>query len=156
RLDDVRPKHREFIGTLKSQDQILCSGPFTDSRGGALIVLQLDSSTTVEDVTTIMDGDLYWVEELIDKREIREWNPVINSFENYELLPSLSPCSPLCAQRFLHLISAATGSILFDLFQISKQCLQSDPKRILSKRIRCADLGVPTGDRVCPGSTSAP
>src|SRR5699024_10202112 len=34
------------------------------SRGGALIVLQLDSSTTVEDVTTIMDGDPYWVEEL--------------------------------------------------------------------------------------------
>ena len=82
RLDDVRPKHREFIGTLKSKDQILGSGPFTDSRGGALIVLQLDSSTTVEDVTTIMDGDPYWVEGLIDKREIREWNPVINSFEN--------------------------------------------------------------------------
>ncbi|MFH0410763.1 YciI family protein [Corynebacterium sp. L4756] len=75
RLDDVRPKHREFIGTLFNQDQIVGSGPFTDSKGGALIILQLNEETTMEDVITIMDGDPYWIEELVTKREIREWSP---------------------------------------------------------------------------------
>ena len=82
RLDEVRPEHREFISTLNNQEQILGSGPFTDSKGGALIVLQLDEDTALEDVITIMDGDPYWIEELVQKREIREWNPVINSFED--------------------------------------------------------------------------
>ena len=65
RLDEVRPEHREFIGTLHNQEQVLGSGPFTDSKGGALIVLQLNEETTLEDVITIMDGDPYWIEELV-------------------------------------------------------------------------------------------
>ena len=82
RLADVRPAHREFIGTLNDQHRILGSGPFTDSKGGALIVLQLDEDSSAEDAITIMDRDPFWIEELVNKREIREWNPVINSFEN--------------------------------------------------------------------------
>src|SRR5690625_3698848 len=34
RLADVRPAHREFIEVLHSQEQILGSGPFTDSKRG--------------------------------------------------------------------------------------------------------------------------
>ncbi|APT82455.1 YciI family protein [Corynebacterium ammoniagenes] len=81
RLDEVRPQHREFIETLHNQEQILGSGPFTDSKRGALIILKLDEDTTVDDVVTIMDGDPYWIEEIVNKRDIREWGPVTASFE---------------------------------------------------------------------------
>ena len=64
RLADVRPAHREFIEVLHSQEQILGS-----------------EGSTVEDAVTIMDGDPFWTEEIVHKREIREWGPVTASFE---------------------------------------------------------------------------
>ena len=81
RLADVRPAHREFIEVLHSQEQILGSGPFTDSKRGALIIVKLADGSTVEDAVTIMDGDPFWTEEIVHKREIREWGPVTAAVE---------------------------------------------------------------------------
>lgn len=83
RLADVRPKHRDFINGLKAQGRILGSGPFTDSKGGALIVTQYeDENTTVAQAIELMDGDPFHTEGIVTARAVREWNPVINSFED--------------------------------------------------------------------------
>lgn len=81
RLGDVRPAHREFIGALHAEGKICGSGPFTDSKGGALIVLQFpEGEADVKAAMDIMDKDPFWAEGIVTAREIREWNPVINSF----------------------------------------------------------------------------
>ena len=80
-IANVRPKHREFIGALHEKGQICGSGPFTDSKGGALIVLQFeDESIEVAQVIALMDQDLFSTEGAVTGRAFREWNPVINSF----------------------------------------------------------------------------
>lgn len=76
-----RPAHREFIGKLNAAGQILGSGPFPDDEGGALIVIKLDEGAGVEDAAALMDGDPFYAEGAVNKRAIRPWNPVINSFE---------------------------------------------------------------------------
>ncbi|MDO5031664.1 YciI family protein [Corynebacterium sp.] len=77
----ARPAHREFIGGLKDKGQILGSGPLTDSKGGALIVLQFDDEdTAVSRVIEIMDQDPFYTAGAVTARSFREWNPVINSF----------------------------------------------------------------------------
>lgn len=82
RLTEVRPAHREFIGALHAEGNILGSGPHTDSKGGALIVLQFDDAdVAVADVLAIMDQDPFWEAGLVTARSVREWNPVINCFE---------------------------------------------------------------------------
>ena len=82
RIAEERPNHREFIGHLNDAGQILGSGPHPDSKGGALIVVQFaGEDITLEQVIALMDQDPFWAEGLVTARAIREWNPVINSFE---------------------------------------------------------------------------
>ncbi|MDY3126767.1 MAG: YciI family protein [Corynebacterium sp.] len=81
RIAEVRPAHREFIAKLADENRILGSGPFTDSEGGALIVLQLPTDSEVDKAIAIMDEDPFFSNNLVSRRDVREWNPVINSFE---------------------------------------------------------------------------
>lgn len=81
-IASVRPIHREFIGTLLDDGKIVGSGPFADGEGGALIVIQLANDATIDDAHTLMDRDPFYAEGVITGRSIREWNPVINSFES--------------------------------------------------------------------------
>lgn len=82
RIAQERPRHREFIAGLKESGTILGSGPFTDSAGGALIVIQFSNEdTTLEQAKSVMNQDPFWSEKLITARTVREWNPVINTFE---------------------------------------------------------------------------
>ncbi|QPK78372.1 YciI family protein [Corynebacterium lizhenjunii] len=81
RIAQVRPAHREFIGTLHAEGHIVGSGPHPDTTGGALIILSLEEDdASVEKATAIMDGDPFYAQGLLDSRTVREWNPVINSF----------------------------------------------------------------------------
>ena len=81
RLGDIRPAHREFIGSLHEQGHIAASGPFTDTKGGALIILQFkDESTTLQQVLELADKDPYFTEGIVTARQIREWGPVIDTF----------------------------------------------------------------------------
>ena len=80
-IAEVRPKHREFIGALHDKGQICGSGPYTDSKGGALIVLKFeDESVKVADVIALMDQDPFYTEGAVTGRAFRELNPIINSF----------------------------------------------------------------------------
>ncbi len=77
RLEEVRPRHREFTSQLFDAGQILGSGPHPDSRGGALIIVQSDNEeTTVADIEKLMDADPYRLEGVLNGRDVREWTPV--------------------------------------------------------------------------------
>ncbi|VEH08699.1 YciI family protein [Corynebacterium kutscheri] len=75
----TRPQHREFIASLNKKGQILGSGPFTEGNGGALIVLSLGDTATLDDATAIMNADPFYEQGLVDKREVHAWNPVIGT-----------------------------------------------------------------------------
>lgn len=77
----LRPVHREFIGSLKDRGQIVGSGPFTDGAGGALIVITLEDGSTLADAEQIMNDDPFHTEGVLDGRSIRQWNPVISTFD---------------------------------------------------------------------------
>ena len=77
---DTRPEHREFIRGLHSAGRILGSGPLVDAAGGALIIVQLDSDSSLDQALALMDQDPFYARGAIESRECREWNPVINSF----------------------------------------------------------------------------
>ena len=79
RVADARPAHREFIDALKGEGKIIGSGPLTDADGGALIVIRLNDG---EDPAEVMDADPFHVEGVISGRSIREWNPVINVWDD--------------------------------------------------------------------------
>ena len=79
-IANLRPVHREFIGSLKGKGQIVGSGPFTDGEGGALIVLELGDGSTLADAEQIMNGDPFHTGGVLDGRSIRQWNPVISTF----------------------------------------------------------------------------
>ncbi|QTH58625.1 YciI family protein [Corynebacterium hindlerae] len=76
----VRPVHREFLATLKEQGALVGSGPFLDNTGGALIIIRLPEPATCADAEQLMDKDPFTLEGVLDGREIREWNPVLNVF----------------------------------------------------------------------------
>lgn len=79
-LAKVRPLHREFIAELKDKGFILGSGPYTDSAGGALIVVQLADDAPVSAAIDLLDEDPFHTHAIATRRYFREWNPVINSF----------------------------------------------------------------------------
>lgn len=80
-IAEQRPAHREFIGQLNERGHILGSGPFTDSVGGALIVVQSEAEDfDVPQVMELMDADPFYTSGAVTARDIRAWNPVINSF----------------------------------------------------------------------------
>lgn len=79
-IASTRPIHREFLGSLKEKGQLVGSGPFLDSDGGALIIIRLPETATVADATELMDKDPFHTEGVLDGRDIRPWNPVLNVF----------------------------------------------------------------------------
>lgn len=76
-LDDIRPAHRAFLGSLAG-GALVASGPLVDTAPpSALLIMQADSATAVEE---LLDEDPFWVASLIVERRVDEWNPVIGVF----------------------------------------------------------------------------
>ncbi|MDO4910853.1 MAG: hypothetical protein Q3972_03815 [Corynebacterium sp.] len=75
-IGEVRPAHREFLGNLKNQGMLIGSGPYIG--GGALIVIRLPEGTTPQ---SIMDEDPFYTEKALTGRIFREWNPVLNIWD---------------------------------------------------------------------------
>lgn len=74
-LDELRPRHREFLGSLEA---IVASGPLlATTPGRALLILRGES---VEQIEALLDDDPFRVAGLIAEREVHEWNPVIGVF----------------------------------------------------------------------------
>jgi uncharacterized protein len=76
RLDEHRPRHREYLRTLFEQGRIVVSGPLTDGAPGALLILDADDPAHVAE---LLDQDPFRLLGLIEEREIRQWSPAFGA-----------------------------------------------------------------------------
>lgn len=68
----VRPKHREYLTSLKEQGKLFASGPFTDD-SGALIIYEAESEAEARE---LIEGDPFHQAGVFAKIDLREWNKV--------------------------------------------------------------------------------
>lgn len=80
KIAEHRPRHREFCAELKNDGILIGSGPFIDGNGGALLIISLPESATIDDAQALMDKDPFYSEGAISKRTVHTWNPVLNVF----------------------------------------------------------------------------
>jgi uncharacterized protein YciI len=71
--DIHRPAHRAFLATLTGPINALVTGPYADSPAGALLIIEGGSAADVE---AKLDEDPFFAENLISRRQIREWTQV--------------------------------------------------------------------------------
>jgi uncharacterized protein len=72
RLDEHRPKHKDYLASLFEQGRIVISGPLTDGAPGALLILDAEDA---DQVAALLDLDPFWELGLIADRQIRRWSP---------------------------------------------------------------------------------
>lgn len=72
RLDEHRPRHRDFLAGLFAQGRVVVSGPLNTGGPGALLILDGDDE---EHVATMLDADPFRELGLIADRQIRGWSP---------------------------------------------------------------------------------
>ena len=71
---EVRPKHREYLGTLLENGKLHESGPFTDDSGALLIYDAVD----IAEVQELLSADPYIPAGIIAGATIKEWNIVMS------------------------------------------------------------------------------
>ena len=77
-LDSVRPAHRAYLRKLAEAGDLVASGPLVGSEhGGALLIMQAPHQERVAD---LLDRDPYVASDVIARRTITEWDPVIGVF----------------------------------------------------------------------------
>jgi uncharacterized protein YciI len=81
KIAEVRPVHRQYLATLKTNGQLAASGPFTDD-SGALIIYE---AATKEEAESFLKADPFNQAGIFLKYVLRPWNPVI---ANRELFPA--------------------------------------------------------------------
>ncbi|GAB49921.1 YciI family protein [Mobilicoccus pelagius] len=78
RIDEVRPRHREFLATLVERGVLRASGPLVGvEKPAAVLVCEAESAEAVE---TALADDPFRTEGILERSEITEWNPVIGVF----------------------------------------------------------------------------
>lgn len=78
RLEQVRPAHRTFLGTLVESGMLRASGPLVgvDSPAAVLIF----EAATPQVVESALADDPFQNEGLVQRWEVLEWNPVLGVF----------------------------------------------------------------------------
>jgi uncharacterized protein len=71
-LTEVRPAHREYLGSLVGAKPGLIVSGRTEGGEGASALLILDANSP-DEVAQLLDLDPFWLEGLITSREILEW-----------------------------------------------------------------------------------
>ncbi len=71
--DQHRPAHRAFLDTLTGPVKLVASGPYAQDPPGALLIIDAASAADIE---TALDADPFFVEGLIERRQVREWTQV--------------------------------------------------------------------------------
>lgn len=78
-VDEVRPRHREFLAGLRDRGVVLASGPYTSGEGAsALLVVRADSE---EEALAALAADPFATAGVIARRDAREWNPVVGPWD---------------------------------------------------------------------------
>ena len=73
----ARPDHRAWLRTLLDAGALVGSGPFTDGSGALLLV----RATTDQEAIGILDADPFQRAGLLAGRTVREWDPVLRTWE---------------------------------------------------------------------------
>lgn len=68
----VRPRHREYLGSLKEQGKLAASGPFTDD-SGALIIYEAESEA---EARALIQADPFRQAGVFQEIELKEWRQV--------------------------------------------------------------------------------
>jgi uncharacterized protein YciI len=76
KLQEVRPRHREYLRALADQGRVAVAGPLGDGTGG-LTLYQADDEAHLEET---ISQDPYYLEGVIAQRTIREFKPVIGAW----------------------------------------------------------------------------
>ncbi|WP_313025457.1 YciI family protein [Mobilicoccus sp.] len=78
RLEEVRPRHREFLATLVERGVLRASGPLVGvASPAAVLICEADDAAAVENA---LADDPFRAEDLLDRADITEWNPVLGVF----------------------------------------------------------------------------
>ncbi len=72
KVQQIRPEHREYLGTLREQGRLVTSGPFTDG-SGALIVYEAESQEAAE---VLIQDDPFHKNGVFVRWMLRPWNQV--------------------------------------------------------------------------------
>lgn len=75
KIDEIRPKHREYLNALLARGQLACSGPFTDGYG-ALIVYEAASP---EDAEKLIRADPFHAGGVFVQWVVRPWKMVFTN-----------------------------------------------------------------------------
>lgn len=73
RVNEVRPKHREYLASLLEQGKLYATGPFVDS-SGALLVYEAANEA---EVRRLLADDPYGQEGVVQVVSVKEWNVVM-------------------------------------------------------------------------------
>lgn len=71
-IAEVRPKHREYLTSLKESGKLWASGPYTDD-SGALIIYEADSQ---EEAEQLIANDPFRKAGVFQNYTIKPWNQV--------------------------------------------------------------------------------
>lgn len=75
-MDEVRPRHREFLAGLHEQGHLLASGPWVGETPGAYLLM---STASGEAALSVLEADPYRAAGVIAQQSVQAWNPVIGS-----------------------------------------------------------------------------
>ena len=79
-VQETRPAHRDFIGTLKAEGKVIAAGPFAGDEQ-SIIIVRLDEGASIADAEALLADDPYLAANALADREIREWTPVIRAWD---------------------------------------------------------------------------
>ncbi len=77
RINEVRPRHRQYLRRLLDEGKLAVSGPFTDG-WGALIVYE---ANTAEEAEAYLQADPFHQAGIFVRWTIRPWNTVMANRE---------------------------------------------------------------------------
>jgi uncharacterized protein YciI len=80
-VESIRPRHRQYLASLKQGGQLVACGPFLDG-SGALIIYETGSADEAEQ---ILKADPFHESAVFLRWQLRPWNAVM---ANRELLPA--------------------------------------------------------------------
>jgi uncharacterized protein YciI len=73
RVNDVRPKHREYLAALLAKGKLYATGPFVDNTGALLVY----DATDEAEVRRLLAEDPYGQAGVVDVKFIKEWKIVM-------------------------------------------------------------------------------
>jgi len=69
---EIRPRHREYLASLRDAGTLVASGPWADDTGALLIYDVADDG----ELRKVLDADPYTAGDVYEIAELREWRPI--------------------------------------------------------------------------------